>query len=109
MMATKHLWEINHPYYCVDSNYYHAKELEKYDSWESFKGYYADPDLNLLFRFDWIQYANGLNTLALFFVLQRKGIFRPVEVQVQDDDEEDIKKWLSVRFNKMIDLWEGVV
>lgn len=108
MMSEKHLWMVEHPYYCSDSNYYHANELERYTSWNEFKDGYLDLDLNLLFRFDWKQRDDGINTLELFFVLQRKGIFRPVEVIVQKSDEDDIKTWLTHRWGHMSALWEGV-
>ena len=109
-MSNKHLWEVKHDYYCSESNYYHAGELEHFDSWNEFLEAYgtANPDMNLLFRWDWR--GGDIDTytsdvLELFYILQRKGIFRPIEVSVSKDNEEEIKRWLNIKFDHLFKLW----
>ena len=37
MTTAPHLWEVDHPYYCSDQNYYNAKDTHhRYASWEEF-------------------------------------------------------------------------
>lgn len=57
---TQHLWEINHPYYCSDSNYFangiKNRELNQtFDDFDEFLAEWGDADFdyNLLFRWDW--------------------------------------------------------
>lgn len=57
---TQHLWEINHPYYCSESNYFatghqNRETQHKYESFEDFLNEWgdADDDYNLVFRWDW--------------------------------------------------------
>lgn len=74
------LWEVNHPYYCSESNYYvggvpswaqprsapptvegRQRSIDEhvpgdhmqFDSWAEFDWKDADKDYNLLFRWDW--------------------------------------------------------
>ena len=57
----KHLWEINHPYYCTESNFFanaftnRDRCQHQYESFEDFLAEWenADNDYNLLFRWDW--------------------------------------------------------
>lgn len=92
----RRLWEIEHPYYCEQGNYYARDEtIQKYGSWADFIASEgdADMDLNLVFRWDWKR-AEGASaqraeadeyyraeTLELFFMGQRKGLYRSAEVK----------------------------
>lgn len=54
---TPHLWEVEHAYYCHEGNYY-ATDNPPMRHFDSFAAYLdeegsLDPDLNLLFRWDW--------------------------------------------------------
>jgi hypothetical protein len=51
----KHLWEVGHPYYCNEGNFYERGMHEVYDSWANFIADWGDtdPDMNLVFRWDW--------------------------------------------------------
>lgn len=55
--ASSHLWEIHHPYYCAEGNYYKplSECHDEYDSWAQFYDERGtmDDDLNLVFRWDW--------------------------------------------------------
>lgn len=121
--TVKHLWEINHPYYCCEQNYYCSLEqtIAKY---KSFAGYLDDNedenlDLNLIFRWDWdevdddgepvkfngdIYHRNG--KLSLFYMGQRRGLYRCTIIDVCRADEESVKIFLRKRWEKIKELWE---
>lgn len=118
-----HLWEVDHPYYCEQGNYF-AKSLDDYYAgykrWQDFYDAEKDSDfdLNLIFRFDWIEqhdgepptytgddyYRNG--KLFLFFMSQRKGAYRYAEIDVCRADEPAVIAYLQPRFEHMLKLWE---
>lgn len=117
----KHLWEVEHPYYCSESNYYAptGDTYFTYDSWEEFYDEMSsyDMDLNLIFRWDWDKvpeedldgYEEGEytgDTLQLFYMMQRKGIFACHQVKVTEDDEPAVREFLSGYWRKMQQLWE---
>ena len=54
-MTLKHLWEVDHPFYCNEGNYYADGCGSECASWADFIASMGDADLdmNLLFRFDW--------------------------------------------------------
>jgi hypothetical protein len=76
-----HLWEVNHPYYCNEGNYFANDCGDTYGMWSDFHSEYnnSDFDMNLVFRFDWqegedwgageftgdVNYRNG--KLLIFF------------------------------------------
>lgn len=136
------LWEPEHPYYCTEGNYranlYKNPEvLVSHDSWAEFKGYRdpelmgkgldflaegyytSDPDLNLLFRWDWItpdlsDYGPDEDipnpSLLLFFVLQRKADLRTVIIRnITEADEPDIREWLTERAKTIRAIWAPIL
>jgi hypothetical protein len=116
----KHLWEVKHPYYCNEGNYYAPGMEQPYTehaSWQDFLDDEGDSDLdmNLLFRWDWRKadpdeenWGNKEDVLLLFYMGQRKGLYRWVEVQVTDADEPAVKQWLTNRWNHLQRLWRGI-
>ena len=58
----KHLWEVEHDYYCTERNYFANDERDLGDSHKSWQDFVAewgesdsiDLDYNLLFRWDWV-------------------------------------------------------
>lgn len=109
----KHLWEVNHPYRCNLGNYFCTPgETEtKYESWDAFEAdaKYEDLDMNLIFRFDW-ELANddtGLDheELRLFYMGQRKGVYRHVIIKIDRKDEPKVKKFLKKRWQHLKKLW----
>lgn len=120
------LWDVDHPYYCNEGNYFagpyrcHAH----YRSWQDFLEEQGDCDLdiNLLFRWDWedpikdiapdypIEWKGDENyrdcVLKMFFIAQRKGYYRWVTVEVCRADEPNVRQWLHVRFDHLLKLWE---
>ena len=118
----KHLWEVNHPYYCNEGNYFATRDVETY--YRSFADFLeewgdADLDYNLLFRWDWVEtdpeteesnfngdinYRNG--KLKLFWMGQRKGLYQYSIVEVCRADEADVIEFLKPRHEYLKSLWE---
>jgi hypothetical protein len=118
-----HLWEVKHPYYCEESNYYapgNDQPMKEYKNWADFIGEegYSDLDLNLVFRWDWregadwdlpehrgdINYRDG--KLLLFIIGQRKGLYRWVEIEVCRADESAVIEYLRPRWERIKLIWE---
>lgn len=116
----RHLWECKHPYYCNLGNYFANGCGDDYKSWSEFIAEYGDAefDMNLVFRFDWregedwgageftgdVNYRNG--RLLIFWMGQRKGLYRWSEVPVCRADETEVIKFLKPRFDYLVKLWE---
>ena len=112
------LKNTEHSYYCSDNNYYvdgaenHGRW--DYDTWEEFKKDWLadgsfDDDYNLLFRFDILESEeiHGKFGLFLFFILQRKGIFRPVWIRsITKDNLVEIEIFLSHRWHYLKSQWQ---
>lgn len=116
----KHLWEVKHPYYCNEGNYYANGCGDEFKTWAQFHEAHneSDFDLNLVFRFDWqegedngagdftgdVNYRNG--RLLIFWMGQRKGLYRWSEIQVCRADEPAVIAFLKPRWEHMQKLWE---
>ena len=114
----RHLWDVDHPYYCSTSNYFSAE----FKSWGDFVAEEGDSDMdyNLLFRFDWeegtdhgasefagdVNYRNG--KLSLFWMGQRKGLFRTTVIEVCRADEPSVIKFLKARWDHLASIWEPI-
>lgn len=103
----KHLWEVDHDYYCSDSNYYSRETDQEYDSWSNFFSEWgnADEDMNLVFRWDWNETEYG-DELSIFIIGQRRGLFVPITISVDKSDESAVVEWLKPRFLKLKSLWQ---
>lgn len=116
-----HLWEIDHPYYCSESNFTARDRRVDFASWAEFTtGGWVDndPDLNLLFRWDWVSPSREPDTdlradepdkLWLFFMLQRKGDFWVMSVTLTDEDEPAVRAWLAERAKTIVAIWEPLL
>lgn len=117
----KHLWDVKHRYYCNLGNYFSNDCGYKYKSWAAFIKAEGDSDfdMNLLFRWDWIEqdgesgepnfngdvyYRNG--EFRIFWIGQRKGLYRYTTIEVCRADEEEVIKFLRPRFKHLKSLWE---
>ena len=113
----KHLWEVEHRYYCNLGNYYSNDCGHEYKSWAEFMADEGDSDMdyNLLFRWDWQEredapyngdpnYRNG--SLELFWIGQRKGVYRFTTVEVCRNDEPAVIAYLEPRMRHLLSLWE---
>jgi hypothetical protein len=116
----KHLWEVDHRYYCSEGNYFTAESVESY--FKSFAEFMedsgdSDMDYNLLFRWDWLEHddsgSNNFNgdnyyrngRLKLFWMGQRKGLYRYSVVEVCRADEPAVIEFLSPRLAHLMSLW----
>ena len=116
----KHLWETDHAYYCSESNYYAAGNQQPHDhheSWEDFIAEYgnADFDMNLVFRWDWNNkddedepLPEGKGLLKIFWMGQRKGLYRWTTIDVNQTDEDAVRDFLLLRWQHLKALWEGI-
>ena len=112
------LQKTNHSYYCSESNYYVSVKQNygrsDYRSWDEFKNDWIfngefDDDLNHLFRFDIFETEGipGNFSMHLYFMLQRKGIFRPVIIEnITQEDVMEIEVFLKDRWTYMQRQWE---
>lgn len=123
---SKHLWEIKHPYYCNDGNYFKNGEVYEHESWAEFMDEFSldqtDMDYNLVFRWDWKkpdpsdfdvagEYGDPeevptWDKLHLYFMGQRKGYFFVHIVDVTEGDEEPVREYLSAYAEHMRKIWE---
>ena len=119
----------NHSYYCSENNYYVGNSKGEnfgrceYETWKDFRdewlrpdGESIDIDYNLCFRFDIIQKRDpdtddsldGFE-LWLFFILQRKGIYRPVWIKnIYEKDMPYIYNFLKMQFEYMENQWKEI-
>lgn len=123
MTAEARLWEIDHPYYCTEGNYYKNGNHLTYDSWADFIAEWGslDPDLNLVFRWDWKRADPDdyepddditrvpEDRLLVFWVLQRKAILRSTECTVTEADEPAVREWLTKRARTVAAIWEPII
>jgi hypothetical protein len=123
--VTTPLWEIDHPYYASEGNYYKNGLHNQFASWAEFTEttfYDGDRDLNLLYRWDWdrpdpADYKDELEqgeelppeTLKLFFILQRKAIACSAEMPITEADEPAVRAWLTECAARMRLLWEPLL
>lgn len=108
MAAKKHLWEVEHDYYCAEGCYYSSEPHNEFPSWEAFLDEEGDADLdmNLLFRWDWDRTEK---TLKLYFMGQRKALPRSVFIRAMHADEEpSVRAWLAKRWTHLRNLWAPV-
>lgn len=129
--VSSHLWEHNHPYYCAEGCYYTrgTEWAEVHAYWDSWADFFedwgnVDPDLNLLFRWDWnrsdpADYSVEIkedpefempgDTLSLYFFLQRKAKPFSHTIKVKEADEPAVRRWLTARAEHMRVLWEPLL
>ena len=118
MSDEKHLWEVDHLYYCNEGNYYAPGREQPFCEYASWAEFFAaegdsDRDYNLLFRWDWREadpeeknWGNKHEVLMLFWIGQRKGLYRWTQVRVTKDDEPVVRAFLADRFAHLKKLWE---
>jgi hypothetical protein len=106
----KHLWEVEHPYYCADSQW----EWD-FESWDAFLSEMigADLDFNLMVRWDWRNSNDSdeelkADVLHLTYVRQRKGELVTYNVTVDKQDERRIMQFLFDRWQHLSKTWEGI-
>jgi len=121
MPETRRLWEFGHPYYCANGNFFNAGQHELYESWREFAEtggcVLGDRDQSLLVRWDWHSWrrhpdpdlrGDSPDELHLFFILQRKALWRSVSITVTDEDEAAVRQFLEECGKTMAAIWEPV-
>lgn len=96
------LWEVDHPYYAAEGNFYKNGLHSVFSSWGEFTReafYGGDRDLNLVYRWDWHKPGfhewDGSEALHVFFILPRKAICCSVEISVTEEDQDAVRSWLT--------------
>lgn len=118
MAEQRHLWEVDHPYYCGEATWYKVEDHKRWPSWAAFRDgtifVTGDRDLNLLFRWDWHS-ARGTDPwvdegdpdqLCLYFVLQRKPFMVSHYMPVTDEDEPEVRAFLEACAVALAAIWE---
>lgn len=110
------LWDVAHPYYAQEGNYYSNDCHFVHESWAEFMDAFgsSDPDLNLVYRWDWYvpdpeDYGPDEDLPAeafkVFVVGQRKARLSSYEFPVRREDEPAIRAWLTERAKTMTAIW----
>ena len=99
---TESLFDSDHAFYCSEENYFRRDTTQDFPSWQSFIDAEGglDFDMNLLFRWDWKE-----NFLKLFWMGQRKGLYRSNRIAVRHADQPAIRAWLQPRLDHLLGLW----
>lgn len=100
-----------HPYYCSNNNWHNADAAAEYETWADFyQEYYdADPDMNLIFRFDIESYNSyeGLYKMYIYIIQQKRGYFKPISIKiVTESDGPQVNELLSKHHELLIKLWQ---
>lgn len=101
-----HLWDVEHPYYCSESNFYSRKPYTRFECWSDFMDEFAEADLDMnhIFRWDW---EEDRHRLKLFMIKQRKGIFQPIEIYgMTPEDEPSVREFLRGHWETILAMWE---
>ncbi|MFE1550600.1 hypothetical protein [Streptomyces sp. NPDC058718] len=115
------LWDIDHPYYCAEGNYFKNGQHLTYPNWTEFQEEWGslDDDLNLVFRWDWKRadpadyepYGEDVppDALHVYWVLQRKAILRSTECVITEADEPAVREWLTRKAARLRLVWEPLL
>jgi len=117
----------NHSYYCSDTNFYVGINenfgRSDYQTWQEFKelwlneDFSIDHDYNHCFRFDikptFTENSHDPSTqeysLHLYFLLQRKGIFKPVWIKsVYEKDMPEVERFLKGCWDYLQHQWSEI-
>ncbi|BCH33161.1 hypothetical protein MesoLjLc_50910 [Mesorhizobium sp. L-8-10] len=120
MHETKHLWEVDHPYYMNEGNYFEAGQHTRWLSWQDFEREFKDSDLdyNWFVRWDWLEgedsgggtyngddyYRHAVFMLQM--IGQRKAYLCSHEIAVCRADEPTVRAFLQKRWEYMQQMWE---
>lgn len=117
-----HLWEVDHPYYMTEGNYFKTGCHYFYENLDEFLSAMgeADKDYNWLVRWDWQEgpgesdwvrpadrpdtYVDGV--LMVQFIGQRKAMLWSGEVKVCRYDEPRVREYLEGYARYMATMWQ---
>lgn len=121
-----HLWEVKHPYYMTEGNYYSNECTHVFETWQDFLDEWgdADMDMNWFVRWDWMEstpeeaeeneddsdlYNGDDNRRHATFLLQcigqRKANLQSCRISVCRNDEAAILEYLRPRWEYMRQMW----
>lgn len=112
MKETKHDYQN-----CLCGNYHDGKMNGNHDSWQEFVDNWLgfecnsyDDTYHFIFRYDIHKQEDGLYTLELCAMLQRKGIYVHINVMNVTQVELDtvVLAWLKCRKDYLDSLWREV-
>ena len=116
IQARPHLWDVDHPYYACEGNYFASDHHTRLTDWRDFTDttfYNFDRDQNLLYRWDWRKPGHhdwdGAETLSLYFMLQRKAIACSVEMPISEADEPAVREFLQECAQHITAIWEPIL
>ena len=110
----KHLWEVEHPYYMNDGNYFRRGDHVDYRSWDGFLsdwGYDSlDIELNRIHRFDAsdapdCDIEKGYFEITFYRVIQRKGFCMSQSVYVPKSREQEVIDYLLPYYAQEKAIW----
>lgn len=102
---------VDHDYYCSDVNYFKNSVSTEFTTFSEFyeEFFDADPDMNLVFRWDIIKYENDTYRMEVLIIHQRKGFFRPIMIdRVFEEDVSDILEFLNKNYSKLQKIWNPI-
>lgn len=117
----KHLWEVKHPVYASQGNYFGRSDEchDDYETWAEFATHVRDNlDVNFVWRWDWHEHpaegTEGFNPdpyyrngkLEIFFMYQRKAMAHSAQIRVCRADEPAVRAWLQKRVDYLKTVWE---
>lgn len=98
------LWEVNHPYGAADG---WDETVDSFDELRAMVDGFDD-DLNVVYRWDWIDESNPLHTdgyvgdeppyaetFRVHLLQPRKSRFGTVECPITKDQESEVREWLA--------------
>jgi len=109
---------LDHDYYCSKRNFYSNEPSESFETMTEFLDQYedADVDMNLCFRWDIHNRSEdeegkkaGRYCAEVFIMMQRKGIFKPCQIQhVNEEEITRFKKYLDKHWKTLQQIWAPV-
>ena len=116
-----HLWEVDHPYYMNEGNYYQSGCHSDFESLDDFLAEWAecDIDYNRVHRWDWREgddweiVSDGsddvVGRLSIYFVMQRKANLHSCDVAVRRSDEPRVIEFLKPHAAREVAIWHPLI
>ena len=111
------LWEVDHPYYMNEGNYYQSGCHQVYESLDDFIDEWGgmDIDTNRVHRWDWREGEDWgvevdesedvLGLLMVYFIMQRKARTLSCEISVRRSDERRVIEYLRKHAERTVEIW----
>lgn len=112
------LWDYEHPYYMSEGCFFHAGCSESFASYKDFIENWSsetDIDMNRIHRWDFQRTDEAetgvekIETLNLFYVMQRKAYTFSVHIKISEEDHDAIREFLKPYAELNQKLWAGIL